>query len=94
LRPERLPLSHIAPELFDIRLATTYLAREGSDYRARVQAVNPATNQAVSGVNVQGEVVLENDNGDVHLKAYGNTDANGLRNSKFPRPFSLPPVSS
>jgi len=85
-----LALSHIAPELFDIRLATTYLAREGSDYRARVQAVNPATNKAVSGVNVQGEVVLENDNGDVHLKAYGNTDANGYAILSFPVPTRFP----
>ena len=84
-----LALSQIAPELFDVRLATSYFAREGSDYRARVQTVNPVTNQAVPGVNVQGEVVLENDNGDVHLKAFGNTDANGyaILSFRVPSPF-------
>jgi len=54
-----ISLSEITPDLFEIRVATADLAREGGRYRARVQASHPFTHQPAAGVQIKGEIVFE-----------------------------------
>ena len=85
-----LSFSQIAPELFEVRMATSYMAREGADYRVRVQAVNPITIKPVSGVRIAGDIVLENGDRDVHLEAFGNTNSLGYAILSFQIPKRFP----
>lgn len=81
-------LSEITPELFELRVATSDIAREGGRYRARVQAVHPITQQPAGDVLVDAEVTLEDDDDrDVTLRASGITDSTGY----VVLDFRLPP---
>src|SRR5205085_12296826 len=53
-----LSLSEIAPELFEIGIATAETLREGGRYRARVQTIHPVTRQPAADVRIDGEITL------------------------------------
>jgi hypothetical protein len=101
LRPEASPtdtiaegiisLSEITPDLFEVRVATSQLAREGGRYRTRVQATHPITRRPAANVRVDGEVTLEDDNDkSVKLRASGITDATGYVLLDFQLPARFP----
>jgi uncharacterized protein YfaS (alpha-2-macroglobulin family) len=85
-----LSFSQIAPELFELRLMTSSIAQEGTNYRVRVQARNPTSSLPIAGVTISGELSLEHDSGDIQLQAYGNTDVNGYALLDFPIPSRFP----
>lgn len=84
-------LSEITPDLFEVRVATSELAREGGRYRTRVQATHPITHRPAANVRVDGEVTLEDDNDkSVKLRASGITDATGYVLLDFQLPARFP----
>src|SRR4029078_11221008 len=85
-----LSFSQVAPEIFEVRAATSYLTREGADYRVRVQAINPITKKSAAGVRIAAEIVLENDERDVHLEAFGSTNFLGYTILSFQIPKRFP----
>jgi hypothetical protein len=77
-------LSEITPELFEIRVATPELVREGGRYQARVQTIHPLTRRPVAGVRVDGELTLEdNPNRSMKIRASGTTDSIGYARLDF-----------
>ena len=89
-----ISLSEITPDLFDLRIATSWVAREGGQYRVRVQTAHPINRHPVAQVRVDGIVGLEADN-DQYLKlaAYGSTDSHGDLVLEFQLPTHLPELS-
>jgi uncharacterized protein YfaS (alpha-2-macroglobulin family) len=85
-----LSFAEIAPDLFELRVTTSSVVQEGANYRVRVQAQNPTSALPISDVTVAAELLLEHDTGDIQLKAYGNTDANGSVALNFPIPPRFP----
>ncbi len=84
-------LSEITPDLFEVRVATSELAREGGRYRTRVQATHPITRRPAANVRVDGEVMLEDDNDkSVKLRASGTTDSTGYVWLDFQLPTRFP----
>jgi A-macroglobulin TED domain/Alpha-2-macroglobulin family/Carboxypeptidase regulatory-like domain/MG2 domain/A-macroglobulin receptor binding domain/Macroglobulin domain MG3/Alpha-2-macroglobulin bait region domain len=81
-------VSEIANDLFEIKVATSEVVREGRRYRARVQATHPITRRPVAGVRVDGEIKLEDDDDrSVELHTSEITDAEGYALLDF----ALPP---
>ena len=86
-----ISLSEITPDLFEIRIATSGLAREGSRYLARVLASHPATHQPTANVLIDAEVTLEDDDErTVKLSASKKTDAEGYAVMEFDLPPRFP----
>src|SRR6185295_17599667 len=85
-----LSFSEIAPELFELRLATSPIAQEGSNFSVRVQAISPNSKRGVPDITVSSELRLEGDPQDLNLSAQGNTDANGYVVLNFPIPPRFP----
>jgi len=82
-------LSEITPDLFEVRLATSEVVREGGGYFARVQAIHPITRRPANEVAIDAEVTLEDDNGrSVKLRTSGVTDATGYVRLDFRLPHS------
>ena len=81
-----ISLSEITPDMFEVRVATSETARQGGQYRARVQAVHPLTYRPAAGVQISGEISF--DSGDsVKPTASGTTDKEGYTILNF----ALPP---
>jgi len=89
-----ISLSEITPDLFDLRIATSWVAREGGQYRVRIQTAHPVNRHPVAQVRVDGVVELEADN-DQYLKlaANGSTDSHGDLVLEFQLPTYLPELS-
>ncbi|HEX6732754.1 MAG TPA: MG2 domain-containing protein, partial [Pyrinomonadaceae bacterium] len=83
-------LSEITPDLFELRVATSGLAREAGRYYARVKATHPITGQPASDVRIDGEITLEDDNGNTKLRASKTTDSKGLAALDFVIPPRFP----
>jgi hypothetical protein len=83
--------SEITPDLFEVRVATSQLAREGGQYRTRVQAIHPITHRPAADVRVEGVVTLENDQDkSVKLRASGVTNSTGYVSLDFQLPGRFP----
>lgn len=84
-----ISLSEIMPDIFEIRVATSMVLREGGRYQARAQARNPFTHQPVAGVAVKGAITLE-DEESFKPTASGITDKEGyaLLNFVLPPTFA------
>ena len=80
-----ISLSEISPDIFDIRVATSEMAREGGRYRARVQATHPLTRHPAAGVNISGEISFDDSNG-VKPKATATTGKDGYAILSFVLP--------
>jgi hypothetical protein len=86
-----LSLSEIAPDLFEIRVATAEVVREGDRYHARVQAFHPITRRPAADVRIDGEITLEDDDDEsVKLHASKNTNAKGYAELDFVLPQRVP----
>jgi hypothetical protein len=84
-------LSEIAPDLFEVRLATSEMIREGGAYFARVQAIHPVTCQPIEHVAIEADVTLDDDNNrSLKLRAGGVTDSRGYVRLTFPLPPRFP----
>ncbi|HKG78394.1 MAG TPA: alpha-2-macroglobulin family protein [Pyrinomonadaceae bacterium] len=84
-------LSEIAPDLFEIRVATSEVVREGGRYHARVQAYHPTTRQPAADVQIDGEITLEDDDDkNVKLHASKITDDKGSAALDFVLPQRFP----
>lgn len=79
-------LSEITPDMFEVRVATSEMARQGGQYRARVQAVHPLTHRPTAGVHINGEISFESSDKDKPT-ASGITDKEGYAILNF----ALPP---
>lgn len=84
-------LSEITPDLFELRVAATELAREGSRYTARVIASHPVTHKPAAKVLIEGELTLEDDD-DKGLKLHNSktTDMDGYAMLEFEIPKRFP----
>lgn len=86
-----ISLSGITPELFEVRVTTTGVTREGARYRARAQVFHPLTLRPAVNVRVDGEVTLEADEGKkVKLHASKTTDSRGYASLDFLLPSEFP----
>lgn len=83
-----ISLSEIMPDLFEIRVATSQIFREGGRYQARVQARHPFTHQPAPGVRISGEITFEDDDS-VKPKAASTTDKEGYALLDFALPLKL-----
>ena len=80
-----------SPELFELRLVTSELAREGSLYHVRVNASHPITHKPAANVVVTGDLLLEDDgNRSVKLQAAKTTDSGGDALLSFQIPARFP----
>jgi A-macroglobulin TED domain/Alpha-2-macroglobulin family/Carboxypeptidase regulatory-like domain/MG2 domain/A-macroglobulin receptor binding domain/Macroglobulin domain MG3/Alpha-2-macroglobulin bait region domain len=82
-------LSAITPDLFEVRVTTSQVVREGGRYHARVQAIHPITRRPAADVSVDAEIELHDDDNDkkVSLHASKITDVEGYALLDF----ALPP---
>jgi hypothetical protein len=87
-----ISLSEITPDLFELRVTTTEMAREGNRYKARVIASHPVTNKPAANVVIDGELTLDEDE-DKHLKLHNSTTTNrdGFAVLEFTMPKRFPP---
>lgn len=86
-----MSLSEITPDLFEIRVASSTIVREGMRYRVTVQAQHPLTNGAARGVEIYGTVEFDDDDTDEKtvLKARGVTDKEGFAVLDFELPRKI-----
>ena len=76
-----ISLSQIIRDIFELRVIASDNLLSGMTYRSRVRALNPFTNKAVEGVNVNAELELEIkslDDQKLKLNASGETDGDGF----------------
>ena len=86
-----ISFSEITRDLFDIRVATSEIVREGGVYRIRVHASHPITRLPVANVRVDGVITLEADgNKSVKLQASKITDSKGYAILDFTIPQRFP----
>ena len=83
-----ISLSEIMPDLFELRVATAEVAREGGRYRARVQARHPFTHAPAAGVEIKGEISIDEDE-NVKPGAVATTDKDGYALLNFTLPPKL-----
>jgi hypothetical protein len=83
-----ISLSEIMPDLFEIRVATSQILREGGRYQARVQASHPFTRQPAAGVIITGEITFEDDDS-IKPKASAITGKDGYAVLDFTLPVKL-----
>ena len=80
-----------SPDLFELRVVTSELAREGGLYHVRVNASHPITHQPAANVAVTGQLLLEDDaNRSVKLYATKTTDSGGDASLEFRIPPRFP----
>jgi uncharacterized protein YfaS (alpha-2-macroglobulin family) len=77
-----ISLSELLKDVFELRVAAGENVFSGANYRVRVRAIQPFTNEAVKNVKVEGELTLdidtEADEDELKLKAKGETDSEGF----------------
>jgi hypothetical protein len=80
-----------SPDLFDLRVVTSEMAREGSTYHVRVSARHPITHKPAAKVAVTAELLLEDDDSrSLKLNAAKNTDSEGYALLDFVLPPRFP----
>jgi A-macroglobulin TED domain/Alpha-2-macroglobulin family/MG2 domain/Carboxypeptidase regulatory-like domain/A-macroglobulin receptor binding domain/Macroglobulin domain MG3 len=85
-----ISLSEITPDLFELRVASSEVLREGARYQARVQAIHPLTRHPAAGVHISGEISFE-DAGKLNASAVTDKDGYALLN--YALPPGLPPTA-
>jgi uncharacterized protein YfaS (alpha-2-macroglobulin family) len=85
-----MSLSQITSDLFEVRLTTSEIVREGAGYFARIQAVHPVTRQGVAHIAINAEVTLADGAHSVKLNAAGETDSKGYVTLNFRLPSRFP----
>lgn len=88
-----ISLSEITPDMFEIRVATSETARQGGQYRARVQTIHPLTHRPAAGVHVSGEISFDSNDG-VKATTSGTTDKEGYAILNFVLPPRIAAVST
>jgi hypothetical protein len=80
-----------SPELFELRVVTSELARENSIYHVRVNASHPLTHKPAAKVAITAELLLQDDgNRSVKLQAAKLTDNEGYALLDFKIPPRFP----
>src|SRR5689334_7490733 len=79
-----------SPDLFELRVVTSELAREGGLYHVRVNATHPITHKPAPKVAVSGELLLEDDSHTIKLHAVKMTDGEGYALLDFQLPPRFP----
>jgi hypothetical protein len=83
-----ISLSEIMPDLFELRVAAADFAREGGNYRARVQARHPFTHSPAAGVQIKGTFTFD-ENESVTRQASATTGNDGYALLNFVMPLAL-----
>jgi hypothetical protein len=88
-----ISFSEITPDLFELRVAAAEKASEGQLYRVRVRATHPLTSRPVRGVEITGEVSLDEDADEEAkkrpLKLSATTGADGYCTLDFKLPARI-----
>src|SRR6185369_13488593 len=80
-----------SPDLFELSVVMSEMAREGSTYHVRVNASHPITHKPAAKVVVTGELSLaDDDNRSLKLHATKNTDSEGYALLDFVLPPRFP----
>jgi len=80
-----------SPDLFELSVVMSEMAREGSTYHVRVNASHPITHKPAAKVAISGELSLEDDgNRNLKLHASKNTDSEGYALLDFVLPPRFP----
>ena len=87
-----ISLSEITPDMFEVRVATSQTARQGGQYRARVQAIHPLTHRPAAGVQINGEISFAAGDS-VKPTASGTTDKEGYAILNFVLPSQIASAS-
>lgn len=85
-------LSQIIRDVFDLRVIANNQLLSGMNYRSRIRALNPFTNQPVAGVRVSADIALElktDDDRKLQLAAAGETDGEGFATLDFQIPIDV-----
>jgi hypothetical protein len=86
-----ISLSEITSDLFELRVASSEIAREGNRYKARVFASHPVTHKPAANVVIDGELTLEEDEEKgVKLHNSRTTDMDGIAVLEFAMPKRFP----
>jgi len=81
-----ISLSEITPDIFELSVAASEYARQGTRYRARVRTAHPVTSRPVGGVKVAGEVKFDSRPKGSPLKSSAVTDSEGYATLEFDLP--------
>lgn len=88
-----ISLSELIKDIFELRVAAAEKVFLGTNYRARVRAVQPFTNAPVKNVKIEGELTLEidtdADEDEIKLKAKAETDGEGFAVLDFKIPENV-----
>jgi len=79
-----------SPDIFELRVVTSELAREGGIYHVRVSASHPVTHKPAAKVAITGQLLLEDDSHSVNLQAAKTTDSEGYALLDFQLPVRFP----
>jgi hypothetical protein len=87
-----ISLSEITADLFELRVSTTGIAREGNRYRVRVQAAHPITRRPAANVQLEAQIKLEGNDENNVVKFSGSrvTDEKGRATWDFVLPSRYP----
>ncbi len=78
-----ISLSQMTPDLFELQVAASDVAREGTLYHTRIRAVHPITNKPAANIPVKAEIKFDENSGNVKLEASRVTDENGYASLDF-----------
>lgn len=88
-----ISLSELIKDVFELRVAAAEHVFTGTNYRARVRAIQPFTNLPVKNVKIKGELTLEidteADDDEIKLAAKGETDGEGFAVLDFKIPENV-----
>src|ERR1043165_613391 len=79
-----------SPDIFELRVVTSELAREGGIYHVRVSASHPVTHKPAAKVAITGQLLLEDDSHSVNLQSAKTTDSEGYALLDFQLPARFP----
>jgi hypothetical protein len=72
-----ISISEITPELFELKIASSYYAAEGEVYRVAARAIHPAKLHPVRGVSVDARVRFFDDDSAPDIESSAVTDRDG-----------------
>ena len=85
-----ISLSEITPELFELRVASSRLVREGMRYRATVRSQHPLTSRPARGVQIEGSIEFDDDHDETTtIKARGVSNSDGVAILDFDLPGKI-----
>jgi len=86
-----ISVSHIAPDLFELKIAATEYVRPGIDYRITVTALHPVTHKSTPNVDIRGLIKFDDDDshGETRITASAKTNVDGIAQLNFDIPVDI-----